>query len=91
LKATAVAHDCVPSAGAYLGPITPIPEMATILTPCENICTLDPASGLCRGCGRNLAEIERWTAYSDAERARVMGELPNRLAAMGMAGLAEKP
>ena len=53
-----------------------------IETPCEKICVLDPPSGLCRGCGRTLAEIERWTAYSDGERARVMAELPGRLAAI---------
>ena len=53
-----------------------------IETPCEKICIVDPPSGLCRGCGRSLAEIERWTAYSDGERARIMQELPHRLAAM---------
>jgi predicted Fe-S protein YdhL (DUF1289 family) len=53
-----------------------------IETPCEKICVLDAASGLCRGCGRSLSEIERWTAYSDGERARVMAELPGRLAAI---------
>jgi len=51
-------------------------------TPCEKICVVDPASGLCRGCGRSLTEIERWTAYSDSERRRVMAELPGRLDAM---------
>jgi predicted Fe-S protein YdhL (DUF1289 family) len=51
-------------------------------TPCEKICVLDPPSGLCRGCGRTLAEIERWTGFSDGERARVMAELPDRLAAI---------
>ena len=48
--------------------------MATIETPCEKICILDQPSGLCRGCGRNLMEIERWSAYSDAERSRVLAE-----------------
>lgn len=52
-------------------------------TPCEKICVLDAVSGICRGCGRSLQEIERWTAYSDSERARVMAELPGRLAAIG--------
>lgn len=56
--------------------------MAAIISPCEKICIVDPASGLCRGCGRSLGEIERWTAYSDDERERVMSELPQRLAAM---------
>jgi uncharacterized protein len=53
-----------------------------IETPCEKICVLDPPSGLCRGCGRTLTEIERWTALSSGERARVMAELPGRLAAI---------
>jgi predicted Fe-S protein YdhL (DUF1289 family) len=56
--------------------------MAAIETPCEQICIVDQPSGLCRGCGRSLAEIERWTAYGDGERGRIMAELPRRLAAM---------
>jgi predicted Fe-S protein YdhL (DUF1289 family) len=58
--------------------------MATIETPCEKICILDQPSGLCRGCGRNLMEIERWSAYSDAERSRVLAVLPGRLAALNV-------
>ena len=56
--------------------------MAAIETPCDKICILDDASGLCRGCGRTVDEIARWTAYNDAERARVMAQLPRRLAAL---------
>jgi predicted Fe-S protein YdhL (DUF1289 family) len=55
---------------------------ALIETPCEKVCVVDAASGLCRGCGRSLSEIERWTAYSDGERSRIMTELPGRLDAM---------
>jgi predicted Fe-S protein YdhL (DUF1289 family) len=55
---------------------------ALIETPCEKICVVDQASGLCRGCGRSLSEIERWTAYSDGERSRIMAELPGRIDAM---------
>ena len=51
-------------------------------TPCEKICIVDQASGLCRGCGRSLDEIASWTAYSDGERARIMDELPGRLEIM---------
>lgn len=54
---------------------------AMIDTPCVKICTLDARSGQCLGCGRTIEEIARWTEMSDAERARVMGELPWRLAA----------
>jgi predicted Fe-S protein YdhL (DUF1289 family) len=39
-------------------------------------------SRLCLGCGRTLGEIASWTTYSDAERARVMAELPGRMAAL---------
>ena len=56
--------------------------MAAIETPCEKICIVDQPSGLCRGCGRSLAEIERWTTYSDGERARIMDKLRQQLEAM---------
>ena len=49
-----------------------------IESPCTRVCTLDPVSGLCLGCGRSLAEITRWTQMSDAERARLIAELGRR-------------
>jgi predicted Fe-S protein YdhL (DUF1289 family) len=64
--------------------------MAAIETPCEQVCIVDQPSGLCRGCGRSLAEIERWTAYSDGERSRIMGELPRRLEAMNARPIAAR-
>lgn len=48
-------------------------------TPCKKICIIDPAAKLCTGCGRTLAEIAGWMNYSDAERARIMAELQERL------------
>jgi uncharacterized protein len=50
-----------------------------IESPCNKVCAIDPDSGLCRGCGRNLAEITHWIGLSDADRARIMAELPARL------------
>ena len=47
-------------------------------SPCNNVCQLDPKSGLCVGCARTLDEIARWAEMSDAERERVMAELPQR-------------
>jgi predicted Fe-S protein YdhL (DUF1289 family) len=41
---------------------------------------LEPNADLCRGCGRSLSEIERWTRLSDAERSLIMASLPQRLA-----------
>jgi predicted Fe-S protein YdhL (DUF1289 family) len=43
---------------------------------------VDPASRRCVGCGRSLDEIAVWAALNDAERARIMAQLPSRLAAM---------
>ena len=56
-------------------------RLMMIESPCVKICTLDARSGLCLGCGRTIDEIARWTAMSAAERARIIGELPARLAA----------
>jgi predicted Fe-S protein YdhL (DUF1289 family) len=55
----------------------------TIETPCSKVCTIDPVSGLCIGCGRTQSEIAQWTALSAAERAAIMAKLPRRLAARG--------
>jgi predicted Fe-S protein YdhL (DUF1289 family) len=55
--------------------------MPAIASPCVKVCTLDAKAGLCLGCGRTLAEIEQWIRLSAAERARIMDELPARLAA----------
>ena len=48
-------------------------------SPCIKICTYDPQSGLCRGCGRTLDEIGAWFSMTDAERRAVMDVLPERL------------
>lgn len=50
-----------------------------IESPCNAICTVEPRTGLCIGCGRSLTEIAGWIGYSDSERARIMAELPARL------------
>jgi predicted Fe-S protein YdhL (DUF1289 family) len=55
-----------------------------IASPCTKVCTIDPPSQLCRGCGRTLDEIARWMSLGDSERARIMADLPARLAAHGL-------
>jgi predicted Fe-S protein YdhL (DUF1289 family) len=49
-----------------------------ILTPCTKVCTIDPVSRLCVGCGRTLDEIAQWSAMTDGERARIMAALARR-------------
>lgn len=52
-----------------------------IESPCIKICTLDARNGLCLGCGRTIEEISSWGQINATERARIMGDLPARLAA----------
>jgi hypothetical protein len=40
---------------------------------------MDPARGICMGCGRTLDEIGRWGSMSESERANLMERLPERL------------
>jgi len=56
-------------------------------SPCIHVCTVDPASRLCVGCGRTLDEIGRWAMMSPAERRTIMDGLPARLAALGLPAL----
>jgi predicted Fe-S protein YdhL (DUF1289 family) len=58
-----------------------------IASPCNKVCTIDPRSGLCRGCGRTLDEIARWMSLGESERERIMTELPHRRAAHGIGAL----
>ena len=52
--------------------------MSPISSPCTKICTIDPRSKLCLGCGRTLSEIAQWASLPESERLRVMAELPAR-------------
>jgi predicted Fe-S protein YdhL (DUF1289 family) len=60
--------------------------MTAIDTPCSKVCTLDPASGFCRGCGRTIEEIAAWGRLTPGERRRIMALLPDRLALAKCAG-----
>jgi hypothetical protein len=53
-------------------------EPAPILSPCIQVCSIDPVTGLCAGCSRTLDEIARWSSMSEQERVRVMQQLPAR-------------
>ncbi|MBV8976433.1 MAG: DUF1289 domain-containing protein [Alphaproteobacteria bacterium] len=56
-----------------------------IQTPCVKVCEIDRTGGLCKGCGRSLDEIARWGSMSDAERARIMAALAQRMKLPGAA------
>jgi uncharacterized protein len=50
-----------------------------MFSPCIKVCIHDPVSGLCRGCGRTLQEIQDWMELGEAEQLRIMAELGERL------------
>ena len=51
---------------------------APVPSPCINLCQMDPATGLCKGCLRTIDEIVAWgTASDDAKRA-VWAEIRRR-------------
>jgi len=58
------------------------PELAVTGYPPEDL-LLRP--GFVRAAERTLEEIARWSVMSAAERVRIMGELPGRLAASARA------
>ncbi|NDL70759.1 DUF1289 domain-containing protein [Vreelandella alkaliphila] len=41
------------------------------LSPCIQICSIEPTTSLCRGCGRTLDEIACWGSMTEAEKAPV--------------------
>jgi predicted Fe-S protein YdhL (DUF1289 family) len=50
-----------------------------ISSPCNKVCTIDPRSHLCLGCGRTLTEIAQWASLPETERIRIMAGLPDRM------------
>jgi predicted Fe-S protein YdhL (DUF1289 family) len=58
----------------------PIPRHS----PCVGVCTLDPASGWCLGCGRNTDEIARWSTMDEAQQLDCWSKPPRRLATLAV-------
>ncbi len=51
----------------------------TVSSPCIGVCEMDPAAGICIGCGRTLDEIARWRSMREEERLCLMQSLKARL------------
>lgn len=49
--------------------------MASKLTPCRNVCTLE--DDVCIGCGRTTEEISDWTKYNREKRLIIMRRIKN--------------
>jgi predicted Fe-S protein YdhL (DUF1289 family) len=63
----------------------PFPAHGMVYSPCCNVCSMDEASGYCRGCQRTLSEIARWAGMSDAEKLAVWRQLDAREARLRQA------
>jgi len=50
-------------------------------SPCLGICLMDPATRICRGCLRTIAEIAGWYDASPAEKRAILTRLAARRAA----------
>ncbi|GAB4349037.1 MAG: DUF1289 domain-containing protein [Oricola sp.] len=53
--------------------------MSAIESPCILVCSIDPKTGWCFGCGRTRDEIGAWIGYSPEKRREIMAHLPARL------------
>jgi len=60
--------------------------MPAVSSPCIKVCVIDPVSGLCRGCLRDLDEIAAWGVMGEPARRRVMENLPGRRTRLSGAG-----
>ena len=55
------------------------PELQSpVPSPCINVCQMDPATGLCRGCLRTIDEIVAWGRASEDEKRAVWAEIRRR-------------
>ncbi len=49
-----------------------------VASPCNSVCTINAASGLCEGCFRTLDEIAGWSVMDDDARRSVLAAIGDR-------------
>ena len=54
------------------------PAVPDVPSPCIDVCQLDTATGLCRGCLRTMDEIAGWSTYSAVQKRAVLARLGER-------------
>lgn len=52
--------------------------MHTLPSPCNQVCRIDPATGLCRDCKRTLEEIADWPILSRSDKLALLERLKTR-------------
>ncbi len=68
------------AAGAMSARATGINDAIPVPSPCSSVCKMDPASGLCLGCLRNIDEIGLWGNADAAFKRQVWANIERRLA-----------
>ena len=53
-------------------------EAAPVPSPCNQVCRVDAASGLCDGCRRTLDEIAGWSTMSEPQKRAVWQAIGQR-------------
>jgi predicted Fe-S protein YdhL (DUF1289 family) len=56
-----------------------------IASPCVKTCAIDPDTGWCLGCVRDLDEIAGWSRMSDAQKQSVLDRIVARRASLSAA------
>ncbi len=56
--------------------------LATVKSPCTNVCQMHAPTGWCEGCARTIPEITGWSNADDASRRAVLARLPERRAVL---------
>jgi predicted Fe-S protein YdhL (DUF1289 family) len=57
-------------------------RVATVASPCINVCRMNATTGWCEGCLRTIDEIAAWSSLDDADRRAVWKRLPQRRATL---------
>ena len=53
-------------------------------SPCINLCRMDDATGLCRGCLRSLDEIATWASLDDDSQEGILAAVARRRESAGI-------
>ena len=51
------------------------PYITRPMSPCVQVCQIEPTTSICLGCGRTLDEIAGWGSMTEAEKAPVWERL----------------
>ncbi len=51
---------------------------STVDSPCNSVCRMDDATGLCEGCLRSIDEITVWSLLDDTEKRALLQTLAAR-------------